>query len=248
MPCSSSAYAIPTGITLDPVYTRMLPAHSSHVYCYLILIFTKYLELNLACLTIQVQQKIWNLWWLWASMSWDYSRSSQISYCKCEEEQHKTDENLLNLKVFQGAQLILQVSSVERLALWREVLQSHQLSLGEVISCCKVELFCPRMAGHRQSTEPDLGCTLTNPPSISWLGMPKTLCHMEGTRVSVQSIVFCYDCTRQKIVGAKQLKRAYKKLMADINTNLQKKNGQKGRWDLWLITGFVTGSHLKYWF
>lgn len=162
-------------------------------------------------------------------MSWDYSRSNQISYCKCEEEQHKTDENLLNLKVFQGAQLILQVSSVERLALWREVLQSHQLSLGEVISCCKVELFCPRMAGHRQSTEPDLGCTLTNPPSISWLGMPKTLCHMEGTRVSVQSIVFCYDCTCQKIVGAKQLKRAYKKLMADINTNLQKKNGQKGR-------------------
>lgn len=98
-------------------------------------------------------------------MSLDYSRSSQTSYSKHEEEQHKTDENLLNLRVFQGTQLILQVFSVEYLPLWREELQSHQLSLGEPISSSTVELFCPRMAGHWQSTEPDLRCTLTNPSS-----------------------------------------------------------------------------------
>lgn len=166
MPCSSTAYAIPTGITLDPVYTRMLPAHSS-VMCTVSLFWS----------SLNIWSWIWLVWQLRCSRryeisddcglprSWEYSRSSQISYCKCEEEQHKTNENLLNLRVFQGAQLILQVSSVKRVPLWREVLQSHQLSLGEVISCCKVELFCPRMAGHRQSTEPDLGCTPTNPPS-----------------------------------------------------------------------------------
>lgn len=66
-------------------------------------------------------------------------------------------------------------------------------------------------------------------PIISWQSMPKILRHMEGTCVSVQSIVLCYNCTCQKIVEAGQLKGAYKKLMADINTNLQTKNGQKGR-------------------
>lgn len=69
----------------------------------------------------------------------------------------------------------------------------------------------------------------TDKPTISWLSMTKVLCHMEGTRVSVQSIVLSYNCTCQKTVGAKQLKGAYKKLMPDINTNLQTKNGQKGR-------------------
>lgn len=66
-------------------------------------------------------------------------------------------------------------------------------------------------------------------PIISWQSVPKILCHMEGTRVSVQSIVFCYSCTCQKIVGARQLKGAHKKLMADINTNFQTKNSQKGK-------------------
>lgn len=42
-------------------------------------------------------------------MNLEASRSSQASYYKCEEEQHKADETLLNLRVFQRTQLILQV-------------------------------------------------------------------------------------------------------------------------------------------
>lgn len=75
--------------------------------------------------SLNIWSWIWLVWQLGCSrryeishdcglpMSWDYSRSSQISYCKCEEEQHKTDESLLNLRVFQWTQLIRQVSSVE---------------------------------------------------------------------------------------------------------------------------------------
>lgn len=161
-------------------------------------------------------------------MSLDYSRSSQTSYCKHEEEQHKTDENLLNLRVFQGTQLILQVffsgvsASVERRAAEPPALfgRTHfKLHGGAVLPPHGRSL-----AEH--GARPPLH---TDKPIISWQSMPKILCHMEGTRVSVQSIVFCYNCTCQKIVGAMQLKGAYKKLMADINTNLQTKNGQKGR-------------------
>lgn len=66
MPCSSSAYAIPTGVTLDPGYRTMLPAHSGHVNCQLVLIFAKCLEMNFVRLAIWVQQNTWNFSWMWA--------------------------------------------------------------------------------------------------------------------------------------------------------------------------------------
>lgn len=67
----------------------------------------------------------------------------------------------------------------------------------------------------------------TDKPIISLQSVPRILCYMEGTWVGAQSIVFTYNCTCQKIAGARQLKGVYKKLMADINIDLQTKNGQK---------------------
>lgn len=115
---------------------------------------------------------------------------------------------------------------MEYLPLWREALQSHQLSLGELMFQGGAVL--PPHGGSlaEHGARPPLH---NDKPIISWQSMPKISCHMEGTRVSVLSIVFCYNCTCQKIVGARQLKGAYKKLMADINTNLQTQNGQKER-------------------
>ena len=66
-PSTCHVYGIPSGHTADQVITTMLPAQSSHMYCWLILIFTKYLGLHLACLMIQMQKKVWTFSCLWAS-------------------------------------------------------------------------------------------------------------------------------------------------------------------------------------
>lgn len=94
MPCSSSASAIPTGVTLDLGYAMMLPAHSSHAYC------------GLFWSLLNIHSWIWLGWQLRSSRryeishdcglptSWGYSKSSRIGYCKCVEGQHKPDETL----------------------------------------------------------------------------------------------------------------------------------------------------------
>lgn len=65
-PSACHVYGIPIGHTADKVCTTMLPTQSSHMYCWLILLFTKYLGLNLACLMIQMQKEVL-FEYLWAS-------------------------------------------------------------------------------------------------------------------------------------------------------------------------------------
>lgn len=135
--------------------------------------------------------------------SWGYRKSSQISYCKRAEGQPKTDETLLNPR--RSRELSLSC----RFPQWN-ICSCGEMSCGTHFTFLGGAVLPPHgrsLAEH--GTRPLLH---TDKPISSSQSTPNILRHVERTCVGVQSIVFCYSCTGQKIAGARQLKGVYKKM------------------------------------